>query len=292
MGELSLVVGASGLVGSALVDELHRRRLGVVGSYRNHAVPGAVHLDLSDPRELADVLDRVQPRVVYCPAAEPNVELCEQRPAETWRANVGTAEALVRALAPRGTRLVYFSSDYVFDGEAGPYDEAARPNPISAYGRQKLAAEEVVRRHADHVIVRTTVVYGWEAQRKNFVVRLVEQLRRGQRARAPFDQVGSPTYAPNLAEITVALGEGRARGTFHVVGPQTMDRHAFAALAARTFGLDRGLVDRATTAELGQLAPRPLTAGMIPDLAVRTTGIAAVTPEEGLRRMKETERGR
>jgi dTDP-4-dehydrorhamnose reductase len=292
MGEPSLVVGASGLVGSALVDELRRRRIGVVGTYRNHAVAGAVHLDLADPRELEAVLDRVGPRIVYCPAAEPNVELCEQRPAETWRANVVTAEVLARALARRGTRLVYFSSDYVFDGEAGPYDESAWPRPISAYGRQKLAAEEVVRRHPDHVIVRTTVVYGWEAQRKNFVVRLVEQLRRGERARAPYDQVGSPTYAPNLAEITVALGEGTARGLFHVVGPETMDRHAFATLAARTFGLDPGQVDRATTAELGQLAPRPLRAGMDPGLAVRTTGIAAVAPAEGLRLMKEMERGR
>ncbi len=291
MAEPALVVGASGLVGSHLLDALRRRGIPAAGTYARHAAPGLVHLDALDARELEAVLDRHAPAVVYCPAAEPNVELCEARPSETWAVNVGMAARLAEAARRRGLRVVYFSSDYVFDGERGPYVEEDAPNPISAYGRQKLAAERAIARAPDHVIVRTTVVFGWEPQGKNFVVRLVDRLRRGERMKVPADQLGSPTWAPNLADVTVALGQGRARGLFHVVGSEVMDRFAFAALAARTFGLDPGLLEPVTTDSLNQLARRPLRAGMIPTKAERATGIATIGAAEALRRMKETERG-
>ncbi len=289
MGELALVVGASGLVGSHLLAALGRRGIPAHGTYRMHPVPGLVHLDLLDRAELESVLDRFRPAVVFSPAAQPNVELCEARVAETWAVNVGSAEALARCGARRRLRIVYFSSDYVFDGKAGPYAEEDAPCPISAYGRQKLAAEQAIRRLPGHLIVRTTVVYGWEPQGKNFVVRLVERLRRGERIAVPSDQVGSPTYAPNLADVAVELASRGCSGLFHVAGPETMDRHAFGVLAARTFGLDPALVEPVSTASLGQLAPRPLKAGMIPVRAERATGIRMTRPEDGLREMKETE---
>jgi dTDP-4-dehydrorhamnose reductase len=291
MAERALVIGASGLVGSCLLEALRRRGVPAAGTYRRHALPGLEHLDLLDAGELSRALDRHRPAVVYCPAAEPNVELCELRQGETWAANVGSAERLAAEAARRGARLVYFSSDYVFDGEAGPYREDDPPSPVSAYGRQKLAAERAVGRARANVIVRTTVVYGWEPQGKNFVARLVERLGRGERMKVPSDQLGSPTYAPNLAEVAVALGQGGARGLFHVVGPEVLDRHAFAVLAARAFGLDPGLLDPVSTESLGQVARRPLRAGMIPTRAERATGIAMTRAEEGLRRMKEIRRG-
>lgn len=291
MAEPALVVGASGLVGGFLLAALRRQGIPAVGTYARHPGPGLVHLDLRDRKELAAVLDRHRAAVVYCPAAEPNVELCEARPGETWAVNVGTAEVLAEVAARRGTRVVYFSSDYVFDGERGPYVEGDAPRPISAYGRQKLAAEEAIAKVPSHVIVRTTVVYGWEPQRKNFVVRLLDRLRRGESTKVPADQIGSPTYAPNLADVAVALGQGGHRGLFHVVGPETMDRHAFAVQVARTFGLDAGLVDAVSTESLGQLAPRPLRAGMVPTRAERATGIPMLRAEDALALMKETERG-
>lgn len=292
MGEPALVVGASGLVGGFLLSALGRRGVPAAGTYARHPAPGLVHLDLLDRKELAAVLDRHRPAVVYCPAAEPNVELCEARPSETWLLNVGTAEALAAAAAARGIRVVYFSSDYVFDGERGPYLEDDPPSPISAYGRQKLAAERVIAKVPSHVIVRTTVVYGWEPQQKNFVVRLVDRLRRGERMKVPADQLGSPTYAPNLADVAVALGQGRGhRGVFNVVGPEVLDRYAFAVLVARTFGLDERLLDAVSTESLHQLAARPLRAGLRPERAERATGISMVRAADALRLMKEEERG-
>jgi dTDP-4-dehydrorhamnose reductase len=292
MAEPALVVGASGLVGTHLLEALRRRGIPAAGTYARHPAAGLVHLDLVDARALEAVLDRHRPAVVYCPAAEPNVELCEARQGETWALNVGMAARLADAALRRSLRVVYFSSDYVFDGERGPYAEGDAPNPISAYGRQKLAAEREIARVPDHVIVRTTVVFGWEPQAKNFVVRLVDRLRRGEGMKVPSDQIGSPTWGPNLAEVAVALGQGRARGLFHVVGPEAMDRWTFAALAARTFGLDPGLLEPVATASLRQLARRPLRAGMIPEKAERATGLAMVRPADALRRMKETERDR
>jgi dTDP-4-dehydrorhamnose reductase len=123
--------------------------------------------------------------------------------------------------------------------------------------------EHYIAFHAcDYLIVRTTVVYGWESQGKNFIQRLVGFLREGKRVRAPYDQIGTPTYAPNLAEAVVELATLKVSGIFHVVGPEIVSRYGFALAAARTFGLNPELIESVSTQELGQVAPRPLKAGM------------------------------
>ena len=260
----ALVIGASGLVGSALLRTAAEQGLLVTGTFNSHPVEGLTKLDITDPEAVTSRIAALQPRLVILPAANPNVEYCEREPAPTSAVNVQGAQNVVSACAKVGAHLTYLSSDYVFDGRDGPYDEQARPSPICEYGRQKLQAEQIVLHGLPHggLVIRTTGVFGIERQGKNFLYRLIETLRKGQPLVTPADQIATPTSADDLANVIWRLALRGASGVYHVTGPDLLSREAFARLAAQIFGLPTTTIKGVPTAQLGQLAPRPLNAGL------------------------------
>ena len=259
----SLIVGASGQVGEHLLRYAGESGRRAVGTCHAHEAPGLLPLDIRRADEVERLMRDVRPDVLYIPAAQTNVDYCEQHPEESYVTNVGGVRHLVRAANDVGARVVYFSSDYIFDGRAGPYREDDPPSPISVYGRQKVMAEHIVALQArEYLIVRTTVVYGWERQGKNFVSRLIQTLKAGQSLRAPVDQIGSPPYAPNLARAVMALVSQPQRGVFNVVGSKRANRYELACEAARVFGVNVRLIEPVQTTLLKQAAPRPLSAGL------------------------------
>ncbi len=284
-----LVIGAAGQVGEHLAQALVQAGHPVAGADFLPAA-GIEPLDIRDLSQVQALVERVAPAVVYLPAALTNVDYCELHPAQSYGTNVLGVANVVAAANAAGARLVYFSSDYVFDGRAGPYTEAAPANPINEYGRHKLLAEHHIGLHArDYLIVRTTGVFGWERQGKNFVYRLWQTLSAGQPVRVPVDQVANPTYAPNLAAVTVDLAGAGARGVYNVVGPERLSRYEFACAAAETFGLDPRLVQPVATSELGQAAARPLNAGLVVDKVQARTRVPLVGCRAGLQAMRETQ---
>jgi dTDP-4-dehydrorhamnose reductase len=281
-----LVIGASGQVGEDLVHVLSLVGYETIGTYYSHPVQGMQKLDITNAQEVQSMLTKIRPSVVYLPASLTNVDYCEKHPEQGYAVNVIGVCNVVQTVSDIGAKLVYFSSDYIFDGEAGPYRENAPANPICEYGRQKVIAEHYVALHArDYLIVRTTVVYGWERQRKNFICRLLSTLEGADILRVPVDQVGNPTYAPNLAQATLDLVCSDAKGVYHIVGPERVNRYEFACEAARVFGLDASLIKAVSTCELGQVAPRPLNAGMVVEKAADELKVSLVGYEEGLRMM-------
>ena len=282
----TLVVGASGFIGQRLWRGLPEQDR--VGTFCARAMPGLERLDLRDGRQTAELVRRVAPAVIVQPAALPNVDWCEDHRDECWAVNVDGTANLAGAAREVGAKLVYFSSDYVFDGQDGPYAEDDPPRPISVYGEAKLAAERLIQeRLTNYLIVRVTVVYGWEQQGKNFVMGVIRRLGQRETMRVPVDQIGSPTYADNLVEVLRALIGADQRGLFHIAGPERMDRFTFAGVAADVFGLDRSLLIPVTTAELGQRAARPLRAGLRIDKVRAAVTPPLVVPAEGLRRMRD-----
>jgi dTDP-4-dehydrorhamnose reductase len=280
------VVGASGFIGQILWRALPAGRR--AGTYCASAVAGLEHLDLRDASQTLAFVGRVAPSVIFQTAALPNVDWCEDHRRECWAMNVEGTANLARAAREVGAKLVYFSTDYVFDGRDGPYAEDDTPNPISVYGEAKLAAERFIQEHLpDHLIVRVTVVYGWERRGKNFVMGLIRRLGHGETIPVPGDQIGSPTYADNLVDVVLDLVSADRRGIYHVAGSEVMDRYTFACLAADTFGLDKAGLLRVTTAELGQRAARPLRAGMRVDKVRSVVTTPLLAPAEGLRRMRD-----
>jgi dTDP-4-dehydrorhamnose reductase len=261
----AVVIGGSGQIGGWLLRTLSGRGHTAVGTYASVPFPDLVPLDAADLERAATWVREQGANVVFYPAGFTWVDGCERDPARAHAANVAQPLNVARAAAESGSRFVYFSTDYIFDGRDGPYDESAAPRPLSAYGQSKLDAEHAL---ADALgdallIVRTTWVYGPERQGKNFAYQLASALHLGRPFPCPSDQVSTPSYGPDVAEAVVGLAEEGTSGVIHVAGPDLLDRVAFAHALAGEFELDGGSLVARTTAELGQDAPRPLTSGLL-----------------------------
>lgn len=282
----AFVLGASGQVGGALFERL----LGlygptqVVGSYCRNGAENLVKVDLAG-LDLAPLISAA-PSHVYLPASYTNVDGCELDPQSSYQINVLGVKAVVEACRLIGARLIYFSSDYVFDGSAGPYGEADAIAPLCVYGRHKAEAEALCLHDLDSVVVRTTVVYGPERQGKNFVCRLIKSLEAGTVVKVPDDQLGNPTFNENLAEAAVELGVSSNNGIFNLVGPERCSRYEFAQEAARVFGLPLNLIQPVSTASLQQVARRPLAGGLKVEKAKSALGTELIGYKAGLQLFK------
>jgi len=283
-----LVIGASGQVGASLGEQLEAGGHTWVGTYAGTPRPGLRRLDIADPQATRRLIEETSPDWVFCAGALTHVDYCEDHPEEAFRLNRDGPGLVARAAAERGAGIVYYSTEYVFDGEGGPYAEDDPVRPISIYGQSKLEGEEAVRQvNPRAVVARTTVVYGPEPQGKNFVYQLLRRGRAGEPMRAPADQISSPTYNVDLAAASVELAERELCGVYHIAGPDILDRHAFARLVCRVFGLNEGSLAPVSTAALGQKAARPLRAGLRIDRARATLKSPLRGPEEGLLAMRK-----
>ncbi len=261
----AIVVGGSGQIGGWLLRILAERGHEAVGTYQSVPYLDLVLVDASRLEESAAWLRELRPDVVFYPAGFTWVDGCERDPTRALSANLEQPLNLARVAADLGARFVYFSTDYVFDGLAGPYDELSATNAVSVYGRSKLDAEHALTRELGDsaIVVRTSWVFGPERQGKNFAYQLVKALGQGRTLDCPSDQLSSPSYGPDVARAVVLLVEAGYSGLIHVAGPGVIDRVEFARSLAVAFSLEPdGIVGR-TTAELGQGAPRPLHGGLL-----------------------------
>jgi dTDP-4-dehydrorhamnose reductase len=266
-----LVIGGSGLIGSHVLTAARQAKHDAVGTFRARAQPGLVQLDCADSAAITALLEKEKPDAVVHAAGWTWVDGCEDDPRRAFAENAEQPLAIARQCQRIGSRFVYFSSSYVFDGSAGPYAEDATPNPINVYGESKLRAEqEIVAAHAEALIARVICVYGAEAQGKNFAYQVRRAMEQGQVLRLPSDQRGNPTYAGDIARWLIALVEGRVSGVWHLAGPwpdctrpewvrQLVS--AFEAAGLRRHA--RFAIEEISTEELKQRAPRPLRGGLL-----------------------------
>ena len=209
-----LVIGASGQVGGHLLGQLREQGHFVAGTYATVPCPGLSPLQLDDTAALEAAVADVEPDVVILAAGWTWVDGNEDDPARARALNCTQPLAVQAACNRRGALFVTYSTDYVFDGQQGPYAEDDPVGPLNVYGQAKLEAEQGIRAASpEHLILRTTTVYGPEQQGKNFVYQLVRRLRQGQSFVVPSDQVATPSYGPDVAAATLALIEQGQRGT-------------------------------------------------------------------------------
>jgi dTDP-4-dehydrorhamnose reductase len=270
-------------VGAQIISILGPDR--AVPASRAPAQPGWVQLDLAslagDSRLAADRIAQLDVGAVYCVGGMTDVERCESEPEMAMRINCHGPAALAEAAARNGVPFVYFSTEYIFDGNSGPYTEDAPASPISVYGRSKWLGEQaILRAHSCPLIVRTTVVYGSDARGKNFLYALRRAMLERRTMRVANDQISTPTYNRDLARTTIALLQSRAHGVWNVCGPQRLSRLEFALRAARAMGLDESGIVGVPTAELRQAARRPLSAGLSTERLRRFPSLPAMRGTE------------
>jgi len=278
-------------VGRALAAAWQRAGASLELTHFTHAAPGSRPLDIRDGEATARLVSSSKPDLVALPAANPYVDDCERHPEENRRINVEGTRNVARACAAAGARLLFFSTDYVFDGRKGSdYEEGDAPNPINEYGRQKLAAEGIVGGSSGgNLIVRSSAVYGWHEAPKNFVLQILDRLKKGQTVKAATDILYNPTNADNLAQVCVRLADVGARGVYHVAGSERMSRFDFARHVAAAFGFDPGAVVPARSAEFGQPAARPALSSLSSARAARETGCELWGVARGLEEMRRGE---
>ncbi|MBI5866817.1 MAG: SDR family oxidoreductase [candidate division Zixibacteria bacterium] len=274
------VTGASGLLGRALVTALAARGHTVTGGYRELPPPLSaavtpLKLDLLKAESIAGFVGTARPDCVIHAAALTDVDRCEQNSELARAGNATSVQFLMKALAGAGCRIILLSTDYVFDGKDGPYDESAVPNPINVYGRTKLAAEEVVKNaSAVSVIVRSASFLGIGAYgRPTWAEKLVTTMLEHPPLRAAIDQRSNITPIEFLAAAIADIVETRLTGLYHVAGKEILSRYEFALKLARLFGQGDDAIQAVSYRDLNRPAPRPLNGGLATRFPLRTPQI-------------------
>jgi dTDP-4-dehydrorhamnose reductase len=264
-----LIIGASGVLGSRLYNDAIKRKWNVLGTYCSHEYEGLFYLDVRDKASLEKVFNFFRPETVVMAGGITDVDLCTLKPKLAMDVNIKGTMNLVKKIKEYGSKLIYISTDYIFDGENGPYKEDDKPNPINMYGRTKLEAEDIIRNKLkDYLIVRTCQLYGTgvaersSAPTKNFAIKIIHNMRNNKNVYAADDLYSTPTYAGSLSEIIIKLIEKKAKGVYHGAGAEFLNRYDYVNKIADIFGLDKNLIQEVKLKDLKLKAVRPKKSGL------------------------------
>ena len=259
MGRRCLVIGAWGQLGRALCEEF-RGSHEVVEAVHRAVRPDQWPIDLADPAATTSALARIAPEWILIAGALGNVDRAELEREQCLAVNVEGPRAVAEYAQAHGCTVAYYSTDAVFDGTKASYQERDPVAPLNFYARSKVQAETIMqaRLPGRALVIRTAWLYGPDDRRRNFILRLVDELRAGRPVEVPSDQWGSPTYTEDVARVTRVLLEQGASGLFHAVGPEVINRAALARQVCEQFGLEASLLQPRLSAQLGQVAQRPL----------------------------------
>lgn len=224
-----------------------------------------IQSDIKDRESIKKLIYDYCPDFIIHTAAFTNVDLSEKLREEAWKINVKGVEYIGEAARAIDAHIIHISTDYIFDGRNGPYDENATPNPVGYYGRTKLASENALRISGTFfTILRTNVLYGIAPNsRPDFVRWVVNSLRNKQEIRIVKDQIGNPTFIDDLVQAINKIIEFRKTGVYNIGGKEFLSRYDFTLRIADYFGLDKLLILPITTEELKQPARRPLKSGLL-----------------------------
>ncbi len=292
-----LVTGSNGLLGQKVIYALRNiPELRCVstsrGTNRMLAQDGYIYesMDISDPEEVSRILSKYRPDAIIHTAAMTNVDACEINREEAKVLNIDAVNYLVNACKKDNIHLVHLSTDFVFDGEDGPYIETDTANPLSYYAETKYEAEKIIIQSGiSFSIIRTIIIYGVvdDNSRSNVVLWAINALRDGKTITVINDQFRSPTLAEDLADACVNAAIKKALGIFHVSGRELMCILDIVKITADFFQLDSTFIKSVSSAELNQPAKRPPVTGFIIEKAQRELDFRPRSFLEGLAIVKK-----
>jgi dTDP-4-dehydrorhamnose reductase len=287
-----LVTGASGLLGANLIMVALQEGLEVAGLYHTHPVhiPGAAlyAADVTNKSAVERIFADLGPSsVIHCAAAS-NVDWCEAHPDAAREVNVTASAAIAKITAERNARLLYVSTDSVFDGRRGHYSEGDNPAPVNVYAQSKLQGErEVLRCHPFAAAARINF-YGWNAQNKQSLAEwIVEQLAAGNGVPGFTDTIFNPILANDLAQILLAMVHRDLTGLYHVSGSEAVSKFEFARRVALTFGFDPAKIIPTEITKSKLKAPRPRNTSLNTGKICAALGVSMPDVDSGLRRFAQ-----
>ncbi len=287
-----LITGASGLLGSRL-QKIAEGKFNLILLHNTRPLsPNSLELDITNQKEVTRLFNDLRPEIVIHTASETNVDKCELQKEHAWKTNVEGTCNIARACKEIDAKLAYISTDYVFDGEKGNYKEEDKPNPISYYGITKLEGEnQVIQNCNDHVILRTSVIYGWHQWKQNFATWVINQLRQNKEITVVDDHYNTPTLADNLAEMTIEALQSDLHGLYHASGIEKISRYDFAIQIAGTFLLNPNLVKPIKMSQLiTWVAKRPRNSSLNMDKIQKHLKTKPLNITDGLNKMKQKEK--
>jgi dTDP-4-dehydrorhamnose reductase len=262
-----IITGAKGQLGVELMNVLSHTNPVLGMDLADHDITHPLYIDY---------ICKFSPNLIIHSAAFTDVDGCETDPQQAYLVNAIGTRNVALACQKSKCAMVYISTDYVFDGKKKePYHEFDQPNPLSVYGRSKLAGEQYVQTLLDHFyIVRTSWLYGPSG--KNFVKTILNLAEKEDRLRVIKDQKGSPTYAPDLALALAHIIREPYYGVYHVTNQGSVSWHGFAKEILRLRGIDKK-VEAITTKEFGRPAPRPANS-VLQNYILELTGLYQMRP--------------
>lgn len=287
-----LVTGSNGLLGQKLIEKLSKtENIEVIATARGeNRLPFGenykfISLDITKKEEVETVFDAEKPNVVIHTAAMTNVDQCEIEKDACWDLNVKAVEYLLEASKKHDSFFVHLSTDFIFDGKEGPYDENAVANPLSFYGWSKYAAEKlVINSDVKWAIARTVLVYGiaHDMSRTNIILWVKNSLEQGKSINVVNDQWRTPTLAEDLADGCILIALKEAEGIFNISGKDLLNPFQMAIMTADYFNLDKSLITEVDGTKFSQPAKRPAKTGFILDKPIEVLGYNPKTFLEGI----------
>ena len=292
-----LTTGSNGLLGQKLTEKiLTEGRVKLVATskginrYPVKAGYEYAEMDILNPQQVSEVIDKYQPDAIIHTAAMTNVDTAEADKELCYQLNVVAVQNLLSLCEEKNIQLIHLSTDFVFDGEEGPYKEDDPVNPVSYYGESKVLAEEIIKKStANWVVIRTILVYGItsDMSRSNIVLWAKGALEKGLPINVVNDQWRMPTLAEDLAEACLLAVEKKAKGIYHVSGKDYMSIVDLVRKVADYWVLDQSIISEISSESLNQTAKRPVRTGFVLDKTIRELGYNPHSFEEGLKIVDE-----
>lgn len=289
-----LVTGANGLLGQK-VTEIFRHEtphtLVLTDLQEKSEEPRGYdyfQMDLTKKEDVKEAVKKYELDIIINCAAYTNVDGCEDDRETSWKANVDAVKNLIIAARSVNAKIIQISTDYIFDGKTGNYSEQSKPNPLSYYGKSKLAAENaLITSGISYAIVRTMIIYGTGKNlRANFAIWLVNMLSQKQQVTIVDDQFGMPTMVDDIAWGLVKIVDLNKSGIYNISGSEYLNRYEFAVRLAGIFGYDENLIKPIKTSDLNQAAERPMNSSFVLLKAETDLGLKPMNVTDGLYLLK------
>lgn len=268
-----LITGSNGLLGQKIVKRCVKHNIPFIatskGANRNPECPNDkyISLDLLQTDEVHQLVLDQKPTAIIHTAALTNVDYCESNPEECNQVNVISTKVLYEAAKSVQAHFELLSTDFVFDGENGPYKEEDTVNPLSVYAQSKVDAEHLLREDPENYknwsIARTIIVYGtgFGLSRSNMILWALEALPKGEVMKLVDDQFRAPTWADDLAYGCVEIILRNQTGIFHLSGPTSRAINEIVEEVGKALQLTDLKIETISSATLNQAAKRPPRTG-------------------------------